>query len=227
MGGTFAVDGEFPFVVSLIIMSPQGVPSLCGGSLYNERTVITAAHCLQNYKTIEAFVGTTSLFSMHPIYVSDSIVHSGYNSRTQANDIALLKLSKAAKFNDYVQPICLSSVAETEGEQTVAMGWGLTQERGSISYHLQKATVPVIDSSKCREMSGYPLDETMICAGYEDGMIDSCQGDSGGPLVVQRDGVFELVGVVSYGSGCARPNRPGVYADAYFFKDFITENAFS
>ena len=52
----------------------------------------------------------------------------------------------------------------------------------------------------------------MICAG-ETGK-DSCQGDSGGPLVHYVDGNYELVGTVSFGAGCGRPDAVGVYGRA-------------
>ncbi len=230
VGGSYAAEGEFPFVVSLIILLPVGVyempqHGLCGGVLYNERIVITAAHCIEDYLFIDASLGTNGLFTANPIDVIKTIPHENYDASLKSNDIALLLLSRDVEFNDYVQPICLPNVADSENEQTIAMGWGHTQEGGGISVMLQKATVPIIDREKCREMSGYFLDETMICAGYPEGITDACNGDSGGPLVIQRDGHFELVGVVSHGTGCARKNKPGVYADAYYFKEWIITTA--
>lgn len=60
----------------------------------------------------------------------------------------------------------------------------------------------------------------MFCAGYRDGYYDSCQGDSGGPIV---DAFNDLVGVVSWGIGCAEPGHPGVYASVYTLKGWIDD----
>lgn len=74
-----------------------------------------------------------------------------------------------------------------------------------------------------------PGDETVIfpsnlCAGYEEGGKDSCQGDSGGPLFVMPDGTSEgavLVGIVSWGFGCADAGVPGVYTRVSSFNPWI------
>ena len=80
--------------------------------------------------------------------------------------------------------------------------------------------------SRATCQSGYDdlrltITQRMRCAGFSGGLIDACKKDSGGPLVCPRNNKWYLMGVVSWGVGCARANRYGVYADVLVLKSWI------
>ena len=102
----------------------------------------------------------------------------------------------------------------------ILQGWGTTSSGGSISEDLLKVEVPFVDKETCeQDYTGYTISDNMLCAG-EKGK-DSCQGDSGGPLVAYNNGSPVLVGVVSWGIGCAFEGYPGVYAKVSNYLDWI------
>ncbi|XP_021100051.1 serine protease 41-like isoform X3 [Heterocephalus glaber] len=85
-------------------------------------------------------------------------------------------------------------------------------------YHLQEVQVTILNNTRCNYLFRQPtvlsrIKGSMFCASAEDGSADSCKGDSGGPLVCDLDGVWYQIGIVSWGVGCGRPNRPGVYTN--------------
>src|SRR3954464_15097109 len=128
---------------------------------------------------------------------------------TSGYDITLLKLSR----NSTKTPTKVSGTSETglwaPGTSEKIVGWGATSEGGSTPSHLQEASVPITTDAYC---SGAYSDfdaRTMICAGFPQGGTDTCQGDSGGPMFGAGN---KVVGSTSFGEGCARPNKPGVYA---------------
>ncbi|CAJ0931647.1 unnamed protein product, partial [Ranitomeya imitator] len=96
-------------------------------------------------------------------------------------------------------------------------------ERWQLSPVLREAKVHLISTELCNQSSYYPglISARMLCAGYLDGKVDSCQGDSGGPLVCQESGLWWQVGIVSWGEGCGRPNRPGVYTNLTTLLDWV------
>jgi secreted trypsin-like serine protease len=219
VGGTRAAQGEFPFMVRLSMG--------CGGALYTQQIVLTAAHCVGRTganTSITATAGVVDLQSSSRIQVRSTYVYRapGYNG--DGKDWALIKLA---------QPINLPTlkIATTTqyntGTFTVA-GWGAATEGGSQQRYLLKATVPFVSDATCRSYSGYSglIASEEICAGYTAGGVDTCQGDSGGPMF-RRDAANQWiqVGIVSWGIGCARPNAPGVYTEVSTFASAITSAA--
>ena len=143
-------------------------------------------------------------------------------------DIALLHLSKAVNYTDFVSPICLADTARnySAGTRCFVTGWGQIRESGPVSDKLRVVQVPIIERSKCVKMyKGQRITPRMLCAGYEQGGIDSCQGDSGGPLAcLENDKTFFLAGAVSWGFGCAKKNKPGVYTNINCLRSWIACN---
>ena len=114
---------------------------------------------------------------------------------------------------------------EAAGQMLTASGWGRTSESGGTADTLQKVTVPVISNDKCQEMyPGETIDASVLCAAGPG--KDSCKGDSGGPIFgTDAYGDDYLVGLVSWGYGCARAEYPGVYARVSHFKGWICDNS--
>ncbi|XP_052821449.1 trypsin alpha-3-like [Mya arenaria] len=233
VGGQVASEGDFPWQVGLV----ENGYLICGGTYVigpdgNPR-VITAAHCLSgknprpaDYSVVFGMQSTNVAGNRQVVAASTITVHSGYNSNTMANDIAVIRFSAAGKTqisSTWAKPACLPSRAYIHGENSLVSGWGTTSEGGSSSSQLRYVWKTLISLANCENTGNSGnLDNTMLCAG-ETGK-DACQGDSGGPLVVYRGSSWELVGVVSWGFGCGRANYPGVYADTWALRSWINSN---
>ncbi|TSK14509.1 Prostasin [Bagarius yarrelli] len=167
--------------------------------------------------------------------INQVVVPYGYTDPRLGQDIALVKLATPVKWSDHIQPVCLPNgdVRFPAGTKCTITGWGDIRDGVSLQGvgTLQQVQVPIIDQSACQEMFQIQATEQvnirfdMLCAGFQEGGKDSCQGDSGGPLVCQTSsGIWLQVGIVSFGLGCAQPNRPGVYARVSAFFNFIQSN---
>ena len=133
-------------------------------------------------------------------------------------DAAVITVDKPFNFNKFVQPACLPEPQEITPIGSLAMvsGFGTLWSDGPSATSLQHFWMPVLSQEECvaSQPRGWVSDD-MLCAGYLEGCHDSCQGDSGGPLVTinETESRATLIGVVSWGRGCAQPNKPGVYAN--------------
>jgi len=204
-------DCKYPFMVSV---QTNGGWHFCGGSLVREDWVVTAAHCVDGDSpgSIRVRIGLHDIdgtSGMETRYVDQIIVHPNYSGWSLDNDYALLHLSSPSSF----EPIQLITDESHDDEPVMStvMGWGAIYYGGPGSDVLLEVDVPIDDD--CGNYSPGDITDNMVCAGDENGGEDSCQGDSGGPLIMTNsDGEYELIGIVSWGYGCADFGHPGVYS---------------
>ncbi|XP_050968027.1 trypsin-1 [Labeo rohita] len=231
VGGVNAPDGSWPWQVSLHSTNFGG--HICGGSLINNEYVLTAAHCLPgaSASSLRVYLGRRTQGGSNPNEISRTvrtiIVHPYYNSNTNDNDIALLRLSSTVTFNNYIRPVCLAAQSSvfSAGTSSWITGWGDIRAGVSLPSPgiLQETVVPVVDNVQCNNLLGSgSVTSNMMCAGLLQGGKDTCQGDSGGPMVSRQCTVWVQSGITSWGYGCADPNAPGVYTRVSQYQTWIT-----
>ena len=227
VGGVQTEVNEYPWQVGLV--RPNGRSPFCGGTLISDRHVMTAAHCTagQSASNIRIILGEhkTDDASQTKVEVATITDDPLYNSNTMKNDFSILTLKEPVTFTREISPACLPSDTNQlyAGQVATVSGWGTLQSNGNQPTVLMEVDVTVTTQTVCRNVYGNDISTINICA--MDAGKDSCQGDSGGPLVIQENGRFALIGVVSYGYGCAQPNVPGVYARVTARKDWIVATA--
>jgi len=210
---------------------------LCGGTIVNKKYIITAAHCTEyqgsTITNVNVAIGEQNicdgLTNEGGSFISAKRVINHPDYGNHDNDIALLELSKEITFTDRIKPACLptSEIKDYSGWASTISGWG-----GTIAYapgnrphqpqqcELKESFIQVLSPTdeKCSSYLKTTTSKSKLCAWAKG--TDTCQGDSGGPLTVAENGKFVLIGVVSYGSGCAH-TTPGVYARVQGFLPWI------
>lgn len=226
VGGQPATPGEYPWQ-AMLLLSGNG---FCGGSLIDQKWVLTAAHCVDGRSVEQVILGAHNLLqtgesTRQVITTRRAIIHPNYNRTTEDNDIALIELNTAAVLNTSVRVVPLAASADSSlfapGVLATVTGWGATREGGSLASVLQEVSVPIVSRQTCNQSYSGDITENMLCAGLAQGGKDSCQGDSGGPLIVPNGSNWKLAGVVSWGNGCARPNFYGVYTVVANYSSWI------
>lgn len=223
VGGHLSGANQHPWSVSM----QHGGGHRCGSCLYRANRVLTAAHCLHGIAAGALSVRAGSLASASGgqlIGVAAIVRHPQYNANTLQNDIAIFHMG--GSFNTGLAsitalPLPGQGVQPATGAMATVTGWGHMTEGGSNSPNLRWVNVPIVAQATCNAQYGGRITGDMICAGFPHGGQDACQNDSGGPLSFNGF----LIGVVSWGEGCARPNRSGVYARVSWFTNWINANS--
>ncbi|MFC1434654.1 serine protease [Streptacidiphilus sp. N1-3] len=237
IGGSSADTGQEPWMVALASRSVYGDSrsgQFCGGTLVTPTKVVTAAHCLYDESTmrpanrpdLKVIVGRTDLSGSDgdEVPVSGVWIDPDYSMRNNTWDVAVLTLAEPETGRAVLPLVAQGATAPyAAGTTATVYGWGDTSGNGQYPLGLHAVQLPMISDSVCaRDYPGGPdgtfQARTMVCAGEQStGGKDACQGDSGGPLVV--DGL--LVGLVSWGTGCAEAGHPGVYTRVAAMADAV------
>ncbi|XP_054686376.1 coagulation factor X-like [Grus americana] len=202
----------------------------CGGTILNEYFILSAAHCIKQYKDIQVLVGMVDKEKEEPSRamhrVEKIIPHAEFDNKTYDSDIALLKLEEPITFSEDVIPACLPEkdfannilMSQTFG---IVSGFGRTFERAQLVKRMKVLQIPYVNRRTCKLALYSPVTENMFCAGYDKDGRDACQGDGGGPHVTQYNGTYFVTGVISWGEGCGRQGKYGVYTKLSKFLPWV------
>ncbi|OQR93038.1 chymotrypsin, serine protease family S01A [Achlya hypogyna] len=226
VGGVEAEVGKHLYVTGLR-RTPEGASS-CGASLIAPKVLLTAAHCAVNNWAKNASIGSHFLRGAKDgerIEITKITPHPKYDAKAMTYDYAIMELKSASSFTP-VEVYFGNDAINGPGVIATARGWGTVKSSGAQSEVLKEVNLKIWDNKACNDAiqkggAGYPtIAPTNICAGGVKGE-DTCQGDSGGPLTVKKNGVDVVIGLTSWGIGCAQEGLPGIYARVSEAKDFI------
>jgi len=239
VGGGPVTPFEHNWVLKLEGINTIG-GSWCGASLIDEQWAMTAAHCTKGHDASVMQVrvhrhdisgGAGEHDCAETLKIAEKFEHPDYTNVASGNDIALLRLSQPVRCADSITMPSLDNGSYSDADTTATVaGWGDTSEDGSASDVLRSVDLKLLTNTQCETYGhndGYGIiaDSTICAIGDLEGGEDACQGDSGGPLFVQKGGVDIIVGVVSWGYGCARKRVAGVYTRVSSYQVWIEETS--
>ncbi|KAL0901252.1 hypothetical protein ABMA27_006544 [Loxostege sticticalis] len=243
IGGTVTTINQYPEMVQLLQGSGNNFFQDCAGTIINNRAILSAAHCTIQFGASMRRIRYGSSFRTSGgtvITVNRVINHPNYDPRNEDNDFSILWVNGNIPETATSRPALLAGANYYPADNQVvwAAGWGHTiaGDHSSMSNQLRHVQVWVVNQGICRQryanrvvndIFGRPrpapitITDNMLCSGWLDrGGRDQCQGDSGGPLY--HNGV--VVGVCSFGHGCALPYFPGVNARVSRVVGWINQN---
>jgi trypsin len=207
----------------------------CAGTIIGSKWILTAAHC-ESVFNLPITAGNTDVRSNNRIRLKmkDYYIHPNHESFDWGDryDFALIELKEEIDFPkthlsllDISNPEFETAGGLAEGKMVTVYGWGATRENGHGTSLLREVTVPLVSRERGNAPTSYDgkIDSSMILAGHDEGGKDACQGDSGGPLVMKENNKTLLVGVVSWGEGCAQARYYGVYSNIAVASSWITK----
>ncbi|XP_052737763.1 trypsin, alkaline C-like [Bicyclus anynana] len=231
VGGSTANISQFPFAaVMLISWNNEAFRQDCAGTILNNRSVLSAAHCwVGKYPSgYRVRVGSTNANSGGAVHnVLQHITHPDYylDMWNIRSDIGIARLATAIVFGGNVRagPIAGANFNVADNANVWAMGWGLLASGGSLSEPLQHVQLRITNHAACqRAHNAQNVNARTICAGWHENGRGGCTGDSGGPLV--HNGV--VIGVFSFiGPVCGDIRWPNVYARVSSYVHWIQNNA--
>ncbi|NXB50622.1 ACRO protein, partial [Leucopsar rothschildi] len=228
----------WPGIVSIQITLDNGTWHMCAGALIHPQWVLTVASCFVgagDTSPWKVLIGATDLRQPGPgskhVHITRILMHQDYNTDSKCNDIALLELEQPVECSDYIQLGCVpdSSLAVSLLKTCYMAGWraspGSARSSGAV---LQEAKVRLMDVQLCNSSRWYggavhPQDLSPCDPGAAPDPSLVAQGDIGGPLVCKDiiGDYFWLVGLASWGKGCAGDKRPGVFTSTQHFHTWI------
>ncbi|HJQ45491.1 MAG TPA: serine protease [Amycolatopsis sp.] len=218
VGGTEASVKDYPYAVYLTDSRDN---QFCGGVLVSPTAVATAAHCASAVGQSDMRVVAGRQDKRDDDGIVSKVTHvwvePGFSDPGKGDDVAVLTLDHSVPYQPAKLPGSSSASLYNAGTNATVVGWGRTADGGTRSQYLRSAVVPVVGDSTCSQAYSNYDAKSMVCAGYPDGGVDACQGDSGGPLVVNGT----LIGIVSWGDGCAKAGKYGVYTRVSTYADDI------
>ncbi|XP_061515912.1 ovochymase-2 isoform X1 [Anopheles gambiae] len=242
--GIDAKPGHWPWHAAIFHRKGDQLDYACGGSIIDENTILTAAHCvflvngLLPVSRISVHLGRVHLKEVSEFVqehtVQELIVHPGYNSSRFVNDIALIKLTESITMSEFVQPVCLWTMDKNQelivGKTGTLVGFGLN-EQDVVSEQLKQASIGVVDALTCiksdRLSFANQLTAEMFCGGGQSN-VSACNGDSGGGLFFNVEGKWFVRGVVSFipvrqRTGLCDPSKYTAYADVAKYLGWIDQ----